>query len=163
VLTGCAEDTVSWKEQQGETSYAHKLERHDRELDPTETSRVCHDRVRALSPDIGCDAWTAGGLELKIWRSWAWNGAPQVTGFPQTGDLPAGEVVATQGRLFVACSDGWLELFSVQPSGKKMMSAAEFLRGYERRLGGRLLPPSQRGRESDDLSEGPATGPRQEN
>ena len=34
-----------------------------------------------------------------------------------------------QGRLYVECADGALELTRVQPAGKRPMSGSDFLRG----------------------------------
>jgi methionyl-tRNA formyltransferase len=143
VMTGCSEDTVTWREQQGEPSYARKLETADRDLDFTRPARAAHDQVRALCPDVGCRASTAGGLELKVWRSWPWpEGLPDGGRFLPSEAEP-GQLAAVEGRLFLACADCWLELLSLQPVGKKAMTAADFLRGYERRLSGRLLPPAE--------------------
>ena len=45
-----------------------------------------------------------------------------------------GSIVADRKTLRVACGDGWLELLSLQQSGKKRMDTDAFLRGY-------MLPP----------------------
>ena len=42
-----------------------------------------------------------------------------------------GEIISAQGdTLIVRCGQGALRIFALQPSGKRLMSAAEFLRGY---------------------------------
>ncbi|MBT5075341.1 MAG: hypothetical protein HOM66_01655, partial [Rhodospirillales bacterium] len=41
-----------------------------------------------------------------------------------------GEVLDGEGRLTVACGVGSLRILSLQRSGKKKQSAAEFLRGF---------------------------------
>jgi methionyl-tRNA formyltransferase len=52
-----------------------------------------------------------------------------------SGDKPMpGSIVADRKTLRVACGDGWLELLSLQQSGKKRMDTDAFLRGY-------MLPP----------------------
>lgn len=40
-----------------------------------------------------------------------------------------GLVHVVEQRLFVACGDGWVEIQSLKPAGKRQMSAAEWLRG----------------------------------
>jgi methionyl-tRNA formyltransferase len=39
----------------------------------------------------------------------------------------------------VATGDGFLSLEQIQPAGKRVMSAAEFLRGYQVRAGDMLI------------------------
>lgn len=158
VLTGLEDKTVSWTEQSGEATYAHKLTPADRLLDFGRSVRACHDQVRGLAPDVGCEV-EAAGLRLKIWRTWPWESrggrqaqetaggmAAKANTLPE-GALPAlpdpasagpGAVFPAGDRLFAACTGGWLELLLVQPAGKRPMTGAELLRGYGRRLGQRL-------------------------
>jgi len=50
-----------------------------------------------------------------------------------------GELLVKDDRLMVGCGEDWgLELLEVQLEGKKRMSAAEFLRGFQVRSGERL-------------------------
>jgi methionyl-tRNA formyltransferase len=42
-----------------------------------------------------------------------------------------GEVFTEAGGLWVRCADGWLELTKIQPEGKKVMDAQDFLRGLK--------------------------------
>ncbi|MFI4876420.1 MAG: methionyl-tRNA formyltransferase [Blastopirellula sp. JB062] len=50
-----------------------------------------------------------------------------------------GQIVSTeQGRLIVATADGQISLDQVQPAGKRVMQAAEFLNGYGLRPGDRF-------------------------
>ena len=47
------------------------------------------------------------------------------------GEQPApGTIQADRKRLRVACADGWLEVLSLQQSGKKRMDTDAFLRGF---------------------------------
>jgi methionyl-tRNA formyltransferase len=54
-----------------------------------------------------------------------------------TGTSRPGEPVAAEARLVVATGEGALEIVEIQPAGKRVMSGAEFLRGYQ---GGRFVP-----------------------
>jgi methionyl-tRNA formyltransferase len=47
---------------------------------------------------------------------------------------------AAGGRLLVACGDGEIEVFELQPAGKKRMPASSFLRGYRPQAGDLLGP-----------------------
>ena len=50
-----------------------------------------------------------------------------------------GNMTTGEGRLFIGCAVGVVEVLAVQPAGKAEMSASAFLRGYGRRLSdGRL-------------------------
>ena len=141
VMTGLGDGTVSWHEQQGVPTYAAKLGPADQILDPFQTAKVVHDQVRSLSPAIGARA-VVGGMGVKIWRTWPYD-LPELDPGPEpagavSGD--AGRLVIWGERLFVGCGAGLVEVLSLQPAGKKTMSAAAFVRGYGKRLGERLGP-----------------------
>jgi methionyl-tRNA formyltransferase len=54
-------------------------------------------------------------------------------------DLPKAEFLVKNGRLFAGCGEGTaLELFEVQPEGKKRISAREFVNGYRPETGEKL-------------------------
>lgn len=96
--------------------------------------RVYH-FIRGLSPVPG--AWTTlvpinmstdsiQGKILKIYRS------SRSDVFEETSPRPVPGTVRTVGKcLQVACTDGWLQLEEVQLSGKKRMSATDFLNGNQ--------------------------------
>ncbi len=86
-----------------------------------------YDFVRGLSPYPG--TWTTideNGQRsvLKIFKT-------AKTSETWEGEL--GCVRTLKGRLFVRCSDGWLELLELQPVGKKRMTARDFLNGMRDR------------------------------
>jgi methionyl-tRNA formyltransferase len=138
VMIGLQDGTVRFTEQEGEPSYAAKLDPCEVRLSRCRSALQAHNLVRALSPEIGARV-TAGGLQFKVWRTWpVLSSARQ--GTAETGDAAdvdgrQGCIVATGGRLFIGFDTGALEVLEAQPAGKKRMSAAEFLRGYGRRLG----------------------------
>lgn len=45
-------------------------------------------------------------------------------------DAPQGMVTLKEGRLFVDCTDGTLEILEIQPEGKRKMKASAFIAGY---------------------------------
>lgn len=45
-------------------------------------------------------------------------------------DVPQGMVTLKEGRLFVDCADGTLEILEIQPEGKPKMKASAFIAGY---------------------------------
>ena len=102
-------------------------------IDWSRPAEALYNHIRGLSPYPA--AWTvlhdADGNEMTTLKVYA-------TGEPEpfnSGDKPMpGSIVADRKTLRVACGDGWLELLSLQQSGKKRMDTDAFLRGY-------MLPP----------------------
>jgi methionyl-tRNA formyltransferase len=67
-LVDAALTTDEFRPQQGEPTYAKKIEPADRELDWSRPAQELHDRIRALSPHIG--AWgEVHGRRVLVWRS----------------------------------------------------------------------------------------------
>ena len=111
---------------EGEFTPAPKIFKEDCRIVWDRSAAEIHNHVRGLSPYPA--AWTviveAGGrpLESKIFET-------QLTEDP-VGDTPTGTLKKEGKRLFAACSDRWIEIVSLQPSGKKRMTADAFLLGY---------------------------------
>ena len=111
---------------EGEFTPAPKIFKEDCRIDWDRSAAEIHNHVRGLSPYPA--AWTviveAGGrpLESKIFET-------LLTEDP-AGDTPAGTLKKEGTRLFAACSDRWIEIVSLQPAGKKRMTADAFLLGY---------------------------------
>ena len=108
--------------EQGVT-YADKLTRADRRLDPAEPARAAHDRVRALAPHIGAQL-RLGGQDVVVWRT-----------EPSPSALTAGEVATDGLRIVVGFGDGALAITELQAPGKRRMDAPTFLRGWRGELG----------------------------
>lgn len=103
--------------------YAHKLTAADRLLDPAGSVVDADRRVRALAPHIGA-AILLGGERFVVWRAGVAAEA-----------VASGDVSATAGRLLVGFVDGTLEIETIQPGGKRSMTAGELLRGRRGPLG----------------------------
>ena len=104
--------------QTGEPSYAPKLTSADGRLEGTHTLTEVYGRFRGVTPEPG--AWIlVGDTRLKI------QGA-------RPGDdrhVVPGEFSSDGQRVFWGVADGSLELLSVQPAGKREMSAISWWRG----------------------------------
>jgi len=127
VLDALAGGFVRWEPQVGPSSYAAKIVAADRRVDATRSATQVHDHVRAMSPIPGATV-RVGDLDLRLLRTW-----PHAGGDPAAGrsvDGRPGELAGEDGRLSLGCGEGWVEILEVQPSGKRVMSAAEFVRGY---------------------------------
>lgn len=105
---------------EAQVTYADKVVASERHLSPSRTAAELERIVRALTPHIGAFLELEGGERLGVRRA------------REVEDGPiAGAIESRNGRLVVGSSDGGLSLEVVQPAGKKPMSAADFLRGYD--------------------------------
>ena len=104
------------------------LQREDGLVDFNRTAKAIYDRWRGFQPWPG--AYTSlQGKKLILSRLRVADG--------MEGD--AGTVVVDGGRMLVVCGQKTgIELVEVQMEGKKRMTAAEFLRGYQVKTGERL-------------------------
>ncbi|MFC2759060.1 methionyl-tRNA formyltransferase [Hallella multisaccharivorax] len=96
-------------------------------------AKQVYDFVRGLSPYPG--AWTTLQLcqkdtELKIFQT-------AKTG-TAAGDVQPGSIVTAKKSLRIACADEWLDILSLQLSGKKRMDSAAFLNGNKHLDEGRV-------------------------
>jgi methionyl-tRNA formyltransferase len=105
-----------------------KLAKEDGRLDWTLSAETLRNRIRGFTPWPGCYCEMPDGQRLKVVSAVVEDHA----GFP-------GEVldVAGAGPL-VAAGKGALRLLEVQPSGKRVMDGASYLRGYPLTPGVRL-------------------------
>ena len=100
-------------------TYAEKVRREERELDPGRPADELARTVRAFHPHIG--TWLEAGPQGRLGVRRA---APAPKG-PEQGSLEdAG------GRLLLGTAEGALELLEVQPPGGRAMTAADYLRGH---------------------------------
>ena len=98
-------------------------------IDWSRPAEALYNHIRGLSPYPA--AWTTlaedEGKEPTTLKVYA-TGEPE----PFTdGETPApGTIRADRKTIRVACGDGWLEILSLQQSGKKRMDTDAFLRGF---------------------------------
>jgi methionyl-tRNA formyltransferase len=113
---------------QGEegVTYAAKIEREERLLDPGRAPQELERRVRAFNPHVGTYVEADGVERLGVRRAVVADG----------GEAPApGRLAALDGRLLYGAGGGALELVEVQPAGGKAMDAAAWLRGHPGAIG----------------------------
>jgi methionyl-tRNA formyltransferase len=108
------------EQEDAQATYAEKVTREERRLDPSRGALELERIVRALTPHIGAH------LELE---GDGWLGVRVARAVADGPDMGAIEVSGDE--LLLGSSDGALRLEVVQPSGKKPMSAADFLRGHD--------------------------------
>jgi methionyl-tRNA formyltransferase len=121
---------VEVSQNHAEATYAPKLERDEGAIDWSLPASDIHNRVRGLQP------WplvsvTIDGVRCSIYRT-------SVSG--ETTTAPPGTVIAaSNGVLAVAAGDGRVvRILEIQPEGKRVMSARDFLSGRRVQSGDRL-------------------------
>jgi methionyl-tRNA formyltransferase len=115
-------------------THAPKIDRTLCRIDWSETSDLCARRVRAFDPEPG--AWTMfEGTEIKLFAAKVHEAAPVTGGW--NGQEP-GTVLQTGERLSISAGNGALLVREVQPSGKRRMPVADWVRGRGIAAGQRL-------------------------
>ena len=130
-LEGLETGTIAVKKQDSAyATFAPILKREDGHIDFARTAMEIYNRWRGFQPWPG--AYTSfRGKKLTLHRM-----MPMELRGEQGNSA---EVRVERGRLFVDCGgNSRLEIFEVQPEGKKRMSAADFLRGHQLKSGDRL-------------------------
>jgi methionyl-tRNA formyltransferase len=109
---------------QAGVTYAAKIDKNETRIDWGKQWRDVHNHIRGLSPFPG--AWCeAQGQRLRVLRT-----------TKAAGSGTPGAVL--DDALTVACGDGALRILEVQPAGKRVMKADEYLRGARLGAGARL-------------------------
>jgi methionyl-tRNA formyltransferase len=103
----------------GQATYAEKVEAGERRLDPRRPAAELARTVRALTPHVGAYLETEDGERLGVRRARALDVG-----------VKAGEMRAEWGALLLGCGRGALRLEVVQPPGGKPMAADAYLRGH---------------------------------
>jgi methionyl-tRNA formyltransferase len=104
----------------GEATYAEKIDPSERRLDPARPAVELARTVRALSPHIGTYLEAAGGERLGVKRA-----------HPVGASVSVATLRADSGELLLGCGEGALSLDVVQPEGGRPMAAEAYLRGHE--------------------------------
>ena len=123
LVAGTATETP---QDEGEVTYARKIDRADRPLDWTRSADELDRQVRALNPSPMASA-ELGGLAVNVV-------AAQPLRIPHSSP-PGGLLHCAEDGIVLACGDGALRINSLQPSGKRPMTAREFINGYRKHLG----------------------------
>jgi methionyl-tRNA formyltransferase len=108
--------------EQGVT-YAEKIEREDRRLDPSRRADDLERRVRALTPHLGAYVELEDGERLGVRRATLAQGIDEIN---------PGTLAVRDSRLLYGAAQGALELLEVHPAGKRPMAAADWIRGHKR-------------------------------
>jgi methionyl-tRNA formyltransferase len=119
VVDNLADGTARAEPQAGDVTFAPKLTLEDGRIDWTADSFAVANLIRGVTPEPGAFT-TVDGARLKILDAAIARDAPQ---------LAVGQFVLDGRRLTVGTSTDPIELLTVQPAGKKPMSATDWWRG----------------------------------
>lgn len=126
--------TAAIPQDKSRATRAPRLKKSDGRIDWSRAAQAIKNQVRAMEPwPKAFMLWPrASGEPLRLIVG-------RVTVLDESCDAPAGIVVRSHGgELVIATGAGLLKIESLQPAGKRMLSAAEFLRGYPLVAGERL-------------------------
>ncbi len=115
-------------------SYAHKIEKHEANINWNTPAETIARRIRAFNPFPG--AFTSlNGEVLKVWSAHTSNAHGITEGHRAT---PGTLLSASADGIVVATQDAAIALTEVQRAGGKRLAAADFLRGFSMESGLRL-------------------------
>src|SRR5690606_33172205 len=103
-------------------SYAHKVEKHEAQIDWQLPATAILRRIRAFDPFPGASSRIAGEV-VKCW------GAALDAGAPVAGAAPGTLLQVAPEGISVATGESVLRLTTLQRPGGKRLPAADFLRG----------------------------------
>lgn len=109
-------------------TYAHKIEKHEAQVDWAQPAAVIARRIRAFNPFPGA-ATNWQGEAVKLWSG-------QVDDGTRSAGQKPGTVLAADGNgIVVQCGHGLLRLTELQRAGGKRLPVADFLRGQAMAVG----------------------------
>ena len=132
-----AGDTTGIRQDPSQATKAPRLKKTDGLVDWSRSAEQIRNQIRAMDP------WP------KAYTFWRRDGGPPLRLILVSATALEGEAAGTPGeiliadaaigRLVVACGTGSLAIERFQPSGKRSMSAGEFLRGHPLAVGQQLI------------------------
>ena len=116
-------------------SYAHKIEKHEADIDWNSPTQTIERRIRAFNPFPGACTSLQGEV-VKVWA--AQTNADPSTHQRNDSTLPGTILSADSNGIMVATQDTCLVLTELQRAGGKRLAAADFLRGFAIKKGERF-------------------------
>lgn len=127
-LTQLQARTLVEKEQdESQVSFARLIHKENGRIQWNQKGRQIVCQVRAFDPWPGTFSVTSKGT-LKIHKV-RFHPDAEAVGAPKNAN--SGELFNGAGGLWVRCQDGWIELITVQPEGKKPMDIHSYLNGIK--------------------------------
>ena len=109
-------------------TYAHKIEKHEAQIDWQQSAAVIERRIRAFNPFPGASSMLNGEV-IKLQSA-------HISGAACARYIKAGSIISIQVHgIDVATGDGVLRITQLQKSGGKSLPVADFLRGFDMQPG----------------------------
>lgn len=126
-LERIAEDDIELRPQdETAATFTKIIERDDTRIDFSKPTRAVRSLIRACDPDLGAFA-TFRGKRLKIYRA---------SHSTRPSAAPPGAIAYVGKASFdVACGDGAIEVYEVQPQDRAPMPAQAFIAGHRPEVG----------------------------
>ena len=117
-------------------TYAHKVEKHEAQIDWTRDAATLVRRVRAFDPFPGASS-ALGGETVKLWAAHRQTPGTTVEALVAgVGGVAPGTVLAVgPAGIDVATGDGVIALTQLQRAGGKRLAVDDFLRGFDVQVG----------------------------
>ena len=120
-LAALSRESLTPMPQKGEPTYAHKIDKSEARIDWSRPAHALDCHIRGLAPFPG--AWCEiSGKRVKLHMAKVDNKSGKI-----------GEVL--DDSLLRGCGDASIRLTQVQPAGKGIMNAQDFLRGHDVKIG----------------------------
>ena len=115
------------KQDNAHVTLAPVLKKEDGRIDFGRSAQEIYNRLRGFQPWPGAfTSFRGRGLNITAIK-------------PASEQVPRGELLVRDGRLFVGCANtSAIELLELQPEGKKRISARDFVHGYRPQTGERV-------------------------
>lgn len=107
-------------------TYAHKVEKHEAQVDWTQDAASIVRRIRAFDPFPGASSGLDGET-IKLWAAQPHAGAP--------AEAPGTVLTVAASSIAVAAKDSIVMLTELQRAGGKRLAVADFLRGFDVKSG----------------------------
>lgn len=121
-IAGLEAGSLEWTAQDGSlVTYAHKIEKGELDVDPSQDAETALRAIRASSEHHPSKA-VIGGKNVTIVSAASADGSIEIA---------PGQVAFIAKKLYLGFADGALELVEVHPSGKKRMAARDFAAGLQ--------------------------------
>ena len=147
-LTGLEEGTVEPTPQQGEPSFAPKLDREDGLIDWSRASQDVHNHIRGTYPWPGAYTYLEGEQKIKVCRTQnlgplQGNLLERLPLRKESKNADAGEIIDSGSLgLVVKCGDDTaVKITGIKPSSKCEMSGTDFVNGYHIEIGDKFVKP----------------------
>lgn len=116
------------RQPQDGVTYAHKIEKHEAEIDWAQPAGQIVRRVHAFNPFPGASTHL-GGETLKVWAASVGTGVPPP-------NAKYGSIMALAGdSIGVAAMNSIVNITELQRPGAKRLKVADFLRGFDLQVG----------------------------